>query len=228
VIKNPSYYSPLIETLRPIRNHLLAPLASIFRNTGRSETERNFATTLLADHAADQPDFLAQLLMDADPKAFATLFPAVERHAERTLPVFQAEIAGRADPARDDSPEETKDRLAERQARAAAALVRLGHADDVWPLLRHSPDPRLRSFIANWLNPFGVDPRAIAAELARLDSSLRSAERGEGGRKPRGGSSMNVMDAILFHPETSIRRALILALARVYRVSFETTFSATT
>ena len=39
-------------------------------------------------------------------------------------------------------PEEVKDRLAERQARAAVALVRLGRAESVWPLLRHSGDPR--------------------------------------------------------------------------------------
>ena len=48
------------------------------------------------------------------------------------------------------------------------ALVRLGHAGEVWPLLKHSADPRLRSFIVNWLNPLGADPHAIAAELARL------------------------------------------------------------
>ena len=29
----------------------------------------------------------------------------------------------------------------------------------VWPLLRHSADPRLRSFIVNWLNPLGADPQ---------------------------------------------------------------------
>ena len=53
--------------------------------------------------------------------------------------------------------EQSKDRLAERQARAAIALVRLGKAEEVWPLLRHSADPRLRSYIINWLNPLGGD-----------------------------------------------------------------------
>ncbi|MFI5458686.1 MAG: protein kinase [Isosphaerales bacterium] len=65
--------------------------------------------------------------------------------------------------------EEVKDQLAERQARAAITLVRLGRSEEVWPLLRHSPDPRLRSFIINWLNPLGADPKAIAAELDRMD-----------------------------------------------------------
>jgi serine/threonine protein kinase/formylglycine-generating enzyme required for sulfatase activity len=154
--------------------------------------------------------------------------------------------------------EDVKDSLAMRQARAAVALVRLGKADSAWPLLSHSADPRLRSFIVNWLNPLGADPRTVVAEFARPDSSPRPAERGEGARRPgegpgaqamtavgrgspdparpstaglpseavdtvgRGspdpahpataGLRANKMDAILFHPETAMRRALILAL----------------
>ncbi len=98
-------------------------------------------------------------------------------------------------------PTSAKDRLAERQARAAVALVRLGRAESVWPLLRHSADPRLRSFILNWLNPLGADAYAVVAELERMDRA------GSGSSAPN-----TTMDAILFHPETSERRALILAL----------------
>ena len=98
--------------------------------------------------------------------------------------------------------EETRDQLAERQARAAVALVRMGKAEEVWPLLRHSADPRLRSFIVNWLSPLGADPRTIAAELERLPATAQ----------PTPAQGQQLMDAILFHPETSMRRALILAL----------------
>ena len=69
------------------------------------------------------------------------------------------------------SSEQAKDELAERQARAAVALVRLGQADEVWPLLRHSPDPRLRSFIVNWLNPLGADPEIVARRARPAGSS---------------------------------------------------------
>ena len=131
--------------------------------------------------------------------------------------------------------ENVKDALAMRQARAAVALVRLGKPEAVWPLLRHSADPRLRSFIINWLNPLGADPGTLTAEFARPQSNPRPAEPGEGGRRPgerspaqavasvgRGspdlahptteGLPSNPMPAILFQPETSIRRALILSL----------------
>jgi formylglycine-generating enzyme required for sulfatase activity/predicted transcriptional regulator len=98
--------------------------------------------------------------------------------------------------------EETRDRLAERQARAAIALLRMGQVEEVIPRLRHSADPRLRSFIVNWLNPLGADPKAIVAALDRIDPSI----------KPTPAEPPKAMDAILFHPETSMRRALILAL----------------
>ncbi len=98
--------------------------------------------------------------------------------------------------------EELKDRLAERQARAAVALVRMGKAEDVWTLLRHSVDPRVRSFILNWLDPLGADPKLIAAEFDRLDSPVTH----------HAPPATQKMEAVLFHPETSIRRALIQAL----------------
>src|SRR5262249_39098239 len=62
--------------------------------------------------------------------------------------------------------EQAKDQLAVQQARAAAALVRLGYAEQVWPVMRLSPDPRLRSFLINWLRPLGAKPQVVAAELA--------------------------------------------------------------
>jgi formylglycine-generating enzyme required for sulfatase activity len=98
--------------------------------------------------------------------------------------------------------EEAKDRLAERQARAAIALLRMGKAAEVMPLLRHSAAPRLRSFIVNWLNSMGADPKTLAAELDRLPVTT----------KPTPAQGQQFMDAVLFHPETSVRRALILAL----------------
>ena len=201
-IKNPSDYATLIETLRPVRKALLTPLARVFRDAGRLESERSFATTILIDYASDDPRLLADLLMDAGPKAYASLFPLAQQQAAGVRPVLQAEIARSLASVNEEGSEEAKDRLAQRQARAAIALVRLGGADLVWPLLRHSADPRLRSFIVNWLNPLGADPKAMVAELDRLSSPAN--------RHPS--LATQNMDAILFHPETSVRRALILAL----------------
>ncbi len=171
-IKNPRDYATLTETLRPVRKALLTPLARVFRDAGRLESERSFATTILIDYASDDPPLLADLLMEAGPKAFASLFPVAQQQAAGVLPVLQAEIARSLTSVNEEGSEEAKDRLAQRQARAAIALVRLGDADLVWPLLRHSADPRLRSFIVNWLNPLGADPRMLAELVRRMGGAL--------------------------------------------------------
>jgi formylglycine-generating enzyme required for sulfatase activity len=62
-------------------------------------------------------------------------------------------------------PEGAKDALARRQANAAVALVRLGQAAAVWPLLRHRPDPRLRTYLIHRLVPRGVPPRLLIERL---------------------------------------------------------------
>ena len=46
-----------------------------------------------------------------------------------------------------------REKLAKRQANAAVALTRLGEMDRVLPLLTHSPDPSLRSYIIHALAP---------------------------------------------------------------------------
>ena len=84
-IKNPGDYSPLMETLRPIRQHLLTPLALIFVNTERSESERSFATTILADYASDDPNRLAELLDGRRPEGVCEPLPGRREEGRKGL-----------------------------------------------------------------------------------------------------------------------------------------------
>ena len=59
------------------------------------------------------------------------------------------------------SSEEFKETLGRRQANVAVALLKLGAAEHVWKLLKHSPDPRARSYVIHWLSPRGGDPQTI-------------------------------------------------------------------
>jgi formylglycine-generating enzyme required for sulfatase activity len=200
---NPVYLGGWLDALRPVREKLNTSLAAIFRDRQHLESERSLATDILKEYASEDPNLIADLLMDSDSKAYAAFFPIAQRHAAKTLPLFEAEINKKVTITDSDKDSETvMDRLAERQARAAIALLRLGKVDEVIPLLRHSADPRLRSFIVNWLNPLGTDPRVIVAELDRIPATAR----------PTPSQGQQLMDAILFHPETSIRRALIQAI----------------
>jgi serine/threonine protein kinase len=200
---NPVFLGSWLDAFRPVRSKLNPPLAAIFREESRPETEHALATSILADYAKDDPNLIADLVMDADPKAYALLFPVAQRQEAKTLPIFHAELEEKTIPAgRESDSAWFKNRLARRQARAAVALVRLGHSDGVWRHLQHNDDPQLRSFIVNWLNPLGADPQAVAAALERMAP----------GMQPTHNELPKAMDAILFDPETSIRRALILAL----------------
>ncbi len=78
---NAIHLGPWIEALRPVRAKLTAPLATIFQEKERPETEHTLATNILTDYASDDPGRLAELLMVSDPKAYLSLFPVAEKKA---------------------------------------------------------------------------------------------------------------------------------------------------
>ena len=180
---NSIYLGNWLEYLTDVRSKLTAPLATIFRDRNRSESDRAQATDILTLYASDDLDLITNLLMDADPTAYADFFLIAQRQEAKTLQFLQAEIAKKATISDSDKDSEmVKDRLAERQARAAITLLRMGKAGEIIPLLRHSADPRLRSFIVNWLNPLGAVPKVIADELERIDPSIKPTHA----RTPKG------------------------------------------
>ena len=162
-----------METFRPVREHLRPPLAAIMRDPERRETERSLATQILAEYGADQPQVLADLLLDADDNQFAVLFPKLHAHGETGQELLLAEMRKSVPPHTGSA---VKDDLARRQANAAAALVRCNRAAGIWPLLAHSPDPRLRSFLVDRLARLGVEPRVLVRQLdEQQDVSIRRA-----------------------------------------------------
>jgi serine/threonine protein kinase/formylglycine-generating enzyme required for sulfatase activity len=159
----PSDLLPWRNALRPVQEHLIAPLSAIYRDRQRDSQIRSFATDTLGDYLSDEPAALFELLADSDDKQFLTLWERIRNHRDRGIELAQSEI-GKVTP--DDADEEVKESLAMRQANAAVLLMRFGATDRVWPLLKHSPDPRVRSYIIHWLVPRGGEPQEI---LARYD-----------------------------------------------------------
>jgi formylglycine-generating enzyme required for sulfatase activity len=155
------YLSLWMESLHPVRTKLLPHLSAVYRNGKRRETERSLATDILADYAADQPQVLAGLLMDADDKQFAVIYPKFRDQSEHGLPLLTAEIDKKLS---SDLPSsaESREKLAKRQANAAVALLRMNQPEKVWPLLKHGPDPRVRSYLIHRLGPLGADAEAIS------------------------------------------------------------------
>jgi serine/threonine protein kinase/formylglycine-generating enzyme required for sulfatase activity len=195
---NPVFLCQWMQALKPVKEHLLGPLSSICLNRDgtHSESQQDLATKILADYAADNPVFLATVLLDAEPSQFNTLFTLFERHRADAIELLEFEVAGKLVAFKEGQPQDTTgetpsaapvehiedarglvgEQLIRRQANAAAALLRLGRCELVWPLFQHSPDPRLRSWLIHRVSPLGVEPATIADRL-RQETDV-SARRG--------------------------------------------------
>jgi serine/threonine protein kinase/formylglycine-generating enzyme required for sulfatase activity len=170
--RNPSHYDLLLRTLDPVRDRLLGPLSEAFRG-GRAEADRSWATSILTEYAADWPDVLADLLLDADAKQFAVLYPRVETHREKAMAAMSETLAAALGSKPTDR---EKEELAKRQANAAVALLKMGEPGKVWPLLKHSRDPRVRSYLIHRFGPLGADAGALVKRLEEEpDVTIRRA-----------------------------------------------------
>jgi formylglycine-generating enzyme required for sulfatase activity len=121
--------------LKPVRRSLLPPLAGLLLEEGRAESRR-LITGVYAGYVEGLPDALAPLEQElAEPSDL------------QAIPVlWRVEVAGR-------------------QANAAVALAALGRWEKVAPLLRHTPDPTLRSYLIDRLAPGGVEARSLVDRL---------------------------------------------------------------
>jgi formylglycine-generating enzyme required for sulfatase activity len=108
---------------------------------------------------------------------FVTVLPASgnkeDRQRDRDIAKWKL-ILEEPKPAEDRLAE--RDALAKRQAEAATALLRLGQSELVLPLLRHSPDTSLRSYLVRDLGRAEVSPDTIIRRLGvEPEASVRRA-----------------------------------------------------
>jgi formylglycine-generating enzyme required for sulfatase activity len=187
VAESPLVVGEWLEVFRPVRPHLVPPLAAIYREPVSAGPDADLkqalagfqrqavAVSLLAEYAFDQPAQLADYLMDADADPWAVLWPPFTRVSDQGLPVLLGELT-KTLPADLSPSDDRREKLAKRQANAAVALLRLNRPAVVWPLLKHGPDPRVRSYLIHRLYPLGADPAAIARRLdEETDLSVRRA-----------------------------------------------------
>ena len=163
------------EALRPAKSQLVGPLAAIYRNASdeQQRQSRVYATETLADYAADQPETLVDLLADAEQFQFPVIFAKLAARQSQAVSLAETELAKRAG---EEANEDEKERLAKRQANLAIALLRMGKPDNVWPLLKFSHDPRVRSYLIHWISPLEGDPQTIVKQLEQeSDVTIRRA-----------------------------------------------------
>ena len=178
VAENAYVVAHWIDALRPVAKQLSDPLIAVFRDEKRGESERTLAASALAEYVSDQPDELAELLMDATERQFAALYPSVERRSDQTAPLLEVELAKKPPSKKGAEPTDVDnkawDKFYKRQANAGVALIRMGRTEKSWSLLKHSPDPSLRSYLVHRLGPLGVEPGLLIAKLDQeSDVSIR-------------------------------------------------------
>jgi serine/threonine protein kinase/formylglycine-generating enzyme required for sulfatase activity len=175
--KNPFIAARWAEALRPIRRHMLVPLKAIALDRNRTESERSFASCMVADCVSDQPEVLASLLMDAEERQFPPIFLQAKAMMTNVITYLEPELTRKPEP--DSNPDMyrfAKRELAKRQANAAIALIRIGRLEKAWPLLRSSPDPTVRSYIIHRLGPLETDAVWLFNRLeTESDESIRRA-----------------------------------------------------
>jgi formylglycine-generating enzyme required for sulfatase activity len=146
VIQNTLVLGRWAEALQPVGQSLLPPLTAFLEDEKRSGSGRGVIANLYRTFAGGQPDAFARL--------------------ENVL----------AEPSQADASIEAKVALAKRQANVGVALVVMGRDEKVWPLLKHSPDPTLRSFLIDRLAPGGADPKALLSRFNQeQDVSIKRA-----------------------------------------------------
>jgi formylglycine-generating enzyme required for sulfatase activity len=185
----------------------LSRLRDLARQPGSDQlAQLGYSLALLPDDPG-QLDYLFRRLLDADPTEIEILrdrvLLAVQDASREVLADLRSALEFR-DGERTE-PDAVQDERAERRARAAASLVRLGHGDEVWHLLEHSMNPRSRSAFIHALNVLRADPAIVARELDRLVKSAGTDRENNG--------SAGEKNSYLFDPVVSKLRALIEALA---------------
>jgi eukaryotic-like serine/threonine-protein kinase len=157
-----------VELLGTAVHLLITPLGDLCRDSGREATVRSTAAEALAEvlERRHEPVKLAQFMVDSLPDSSRVLLQELVAR-ERPARVTASLRAVLSEVVDDPYNEVAKDALAGRQAAAAIALLALGEPDLLWPLLRHRPDPRLRSILIDRLAADTLSTPSLVARFAR-------------------------------------------------------------
>ena len=143
------------DALRPKRDALFAPLLITYESSATTSQQRASSLATLRSYFATNPIRLCEVMFASGHEGFRTLLPELTSHPSvvESSAKSQLEADWRSIP-----DEDLKDRVARRVANAALALYALGQYHELWPLLRHSNDPRVRSNIVHALAALDYDP----------------------------------------------------------------------
>jgi serine/threonine protein kinase/formylglycine-generating enzyme required for sulfatase activity len=159
-----------VDALRPVKDQLTPALAAYLRDHPGTQAA-SAAAEILGDYAASQPEVLADAIARASADAFAGLLLRLRACPQQGVPAVlmafdQTALVNNPHP----------NEAASRRANLAIALLQMGEGERLWPLLKASNDPRVRSYLIDRLARLGCDPAVLLARLrAEHDDTIRAA-----------------------------------------------------
>jgi serine/threonine protein kinase/formylglycine-generating enzyme required for sulfatase activity len=176
-----------VKELEPYRYWAISRLEEVNNKAAPLSREKLNTSIALLPQQPGQAEYLFGRLLDAEldfgqlskPNVvrvildFAAKHPPQGEHRDRILMRLGDEVGIPIPP---NAQEDVKEKMAKKQAKAAVALLRMDQPEKVWPLLKHSADPRVRSYLIHLLGPSGVDFKVIRQQLElQSDVTIRSA-----------------------------------------------------
>jgi serine/threonine protein kinase len=160
--EDPLLVKPWVDLLRPVQSALLSRLVFAARSSDERTPARMLATSIVIDYARDTVAPIVEMTLDADVRQFSAILPALQSRREEAIASLRSYLAAESGARETD---ESQDLSAWRRANAAVALLRLGEADAIWPMLGAADDPRPQSEALFAMHRFGVTPGPLLARL---------------------------------------------------------------
>jgi eukaryotic-like serine/threonine-protein kinase len=117
---------------------------------------------------------LVRRLVEADASGFQALLAVLSAYPDEAAAELHRQLQ-RAPPTAQG---EDRQALAQQQAQAAVALLRLGRPEQVWPLLHQHADPTCRTYLIHRCSPLRVDPTILARHLSADEEGDPGARQG--------------------------------------------------
>lgn len=151
----------IVESLAPVGDVLYKPLLNIFHSTTVTTGVRTVAANMLVKFLETRPQLLADMIPDAETRAFEALFNAVQSHPD-TVRLVDDRLRQKGAPL-PFAP--ISDEHARRHANVLIALMRLSPSDASLRLLQATPDPLVRSHVIDRAARFGVPLETFLTEI---------------------------------------------------------------
>jgi formylglycine-generating enzyme required for sulfatase activity len=179
IVANASRFGTIRQTLKPAASVMFESLLDVFSDHDPARSNRRAFARSLLDDSVERSDERVELLLAADLGEVTEYLDRLQSDPAGAVARLAEELRVEPDPSWDVMPPDPlavpiyarasarrHEALAVRRGQAGAALVRLGRGDLVWPRLRHSADPSVRTELIHRFARMGVPAVELAARLA--------------------------------------------------------------